>query len=194
MNEFSFVTGMTREIREGLALWNEKAREYVETYYQRNEESARGTRFYRGVVKTRTITNNLSEIEEEKIIRSVFDDQNLLASIAVIQDTSIFVEEELVDCIEIESIVNSPWNLIKYPVPEKRKGAGTAIVEGIIKENRGKGLSRILKLFAIPEEKIFYSDLGFTETDGSGEMILSESGAAMLLSNLDQKRESDTFD
>ena len=186
MNEFSYIVGAGREVEEGLAFWNEKAREYVDTYYEGNEESARGTRFYRGVIKTRTITNSLPEIEEEKI-RGVFDDQNLLASLALIQDTSIFVEEELVDCIEIESIVNSPWNLIKYPVPEKRKGAGTAIVEGIIKENRGKGLNRILKLFAVPEEKIFYSDLGFIETNGSGEMILSDEGASMLLNDLDQK-------
>ncbi|NJO59370.1 MAG: hypothetical protein HC836_13975 [Richelia sp. RM2_1_2] len=193
MNEFSFVTGVTREVREGLILWDEKAREYVNTYYQGVEENARDTRFYRGVIKSRTITNSLPEIEEEKI-RSVFDNQNVLASIAVIQDTSIFVEEELVDCIEIESIVNSPWNLIQYPVPEKRKGAATAIVEGIIKENGGAGLSRILKLFAVPQEKIFYSNLGFVETNGSGEMILSESGAAMLLNDLEQKRNSDTFD
>ena len=193
MNEFSYIVGVTKEVGEGLALWNEKAREYVETYYQGLEQSVRGTRFYRGVIKTRTITNSLPEIEEENI-RSVFDDQNLLASIAIIQDTSILVEEELVNCIEIESIVNSPWNLIQYLVPERRKGAGTAIVEGIIKENREKGLSRILKLFAVPEEKIFYSDLGFTETDGSGEMILGESGAALLLNDLDQKRSSSTFD
>ena len=193
MNEFSYIVGVTKEVGEGLALWNEKAREYVETYYQGLEQSVRGTRFYRGVIKTRTITNSLPEIEEENI-RSVFDDQNLLASIAIIQDTSILVEEELVNCIEIESIVNSPWNLIQYLVPERRKGAGTAIVEGIIKENREKGLSRILKLFAVPEEKIFYSDLGFTETDGSGEMILGESGAALLLNDLDLKRNLDTFD
>ncbi|NJN12178.1 MAG: hypothetical protein HC815_31150 [Richelia sp. RM1_1_1] len=193
MNEFSYVTGVTREVREGLILWDEKAREYVDTYYQGVEESARDTRFYRGVIKSRTITNSLPEIEEEKV-RSVFDDQNVLASIAVIQDTSIFVEEELVDCIEIESIVNSPWNLIQYPVSEKRKGAATAIVEGIIKENGEKGLSRILKLFAVPQEKIFYSNLGFVETNGSGEMILSESDAAMLLLDLEQKRNSDTFD
>jgi len=35
---------------------------------------------------------------------NAFDDQNLLASVPIIQETSIFVEEELVDCIEIESI------------------------------------------------------------------------------------------
>lgn len=57
-----------------------------------------------------------------------------------------------------------------------------------------QGLSRILKLFAIPEEKDFYSDLGFAETNGSGEMILSENDAAMLLLDLELKRNLDTFD
>ncbi|BAZ15033.1 hypothetical protein NIES4071_69030 [Calothrix sp. NIES-4071] len=132
--------------------------------------------------------------EKEEGLRSVLDDQNLLASVAITQETSIFLEAEFVDCIEIESLVNSPWNLIQQRVPEKRKGAATAIVEGIIKENREKGLSRILKLFALPEEKNFYSDLGFEETNGSGEMILSENKASMLLLDLDQKRNSTTFD
>ena len=192
MNEFSFVTGATREVREGLIFWAEKAREYVDTYYQGDEENAKGTRFYRGIIKTRIIVDSL--FEKEVSLRSVLDDQNLLACVTITQETSIFVEQELVDCIEIESIVNSPWNLITYPLPEKRKGAATAIVEGIIKENRQKGLSRILKLFAVPEEKNFYSDLGFIETNGSGEMILSENDAAMLLLDLDQKRNSTTFD
>ena len=99
MNEFSYVTGVTREVRDGLLLWDEKAREYVDTYYQGRSESARGTRFYRGIIKTRAIVDSLFEKEEG--LRSVFDDQNLLASVAVIQETSIFVEEELVDCITL---------------------------------------------------------------------------------------------
>lgn len=192
MNEFSYISGITREVREGLILWAEKAKEYTDTYYQGDEENAKGTKFYRGIIKTRTIVDSLFEKEEG--LRSVFDDRNLLACVSIIQETSIFYEEGLVDCIEIESIANSPWNLIKYPVPEKRKGAATAIVEGIIKENREKGLSQILKLFAVPEEKDFYSDLGFEETNGSGEMILSENDATILLLDLDQKRNSDTFD
>lgn len=192
MNEFSYVVGVTRQVREGLIFWAEKAREYVDTYYQGDEQNARGTRFYRGIIKTRVIVDSLFEKEEG--VRSVFDDQNLLASVAITQETSIFLEADLVDCIEIESLVNSPWNLIQHEVPEKRKGAATAIVEGIIRENREKGLGQILKLFALPEEKDFYRDLGFEETDGSGEMILSDNNASMLLQDLDQKRNSSTFD
>jgi hypothetical protein len=192
MNEFSYVIGVTRQVRDGLIFWAEKSKEYVDTYYQGDEQNARETRFYRGIIKTRIIIDSLFEKEEG--LRSVFDDQNLLAGVGIIEETSIFLDDQLVDCIEIESIVNSPWNLIDHLVPEKRKGAATAIIEGIIKENRDKRLSRILKLFAVPEEKNFYSDLGFEETNGSGEMILSESKASMLLLDLDQKINSTAFD
>ncbi len=192
MNQFTYVIGTTRQVREGLIFWAEKAKEYVDTYYQGDEQNARGTRFHRGIIKTRIILDSLSEKEEG--LRSVFDNQNLLASTCIIEETSIFLEDELVDCIEIESIVNSPWNLIDHLVPEKRKGAATAIIEGIIKENRDKRLSRILKLFAVPEERNFYSNLGFEETNGSGEMILNENQASMLLLDLDEKRNSTAFD
>ncbi len=192
MNEFSYVIGVTRQVREGLIFWDEKVKEYVDTYYQGDEQNARETRFYRGITKARIIIDSLFEKEES--FRSVFDNQNLLASVGIIEETSIFLEDELVDCIEIESIVNSPWNLIDHLVPEKRKGAATAIIEGIIKENRDKRLSPILKLFAVPGEKNFYTDLGFEETNGSGEMILSENQASMLLLALDQKRNSTAFD
>jgi hypothetical protein len=192
MNEFSYVIGATSQVRNGLIFWDEKIKQYVDNYYQGDEQNAKGTRFYRGIVKTRIIIDSLFEKEEG--LRSVFDDHNLLASAYIIEQNSIFLEGELVDCIEIESIVNSPWNLINHLVPEKRKGEATAIIEGIIIENRDKGLSRILKLFAVPEEKNFYSDLGFDETNGSGEMILSENQASMFLLALDQKRNSTAFD
>ncbi|MEO1186678.1 MAG: GNAT family N-acetyltransferase, partial [Cyanobacteria bacterium J06636_27] len=189
----SLVIPVTREIRDGLLFWDEKAREYVDTYYQGNEESAKGTRFYRGFIKTRTIINSLIEIEQEKV-RSVFDNQNLLASLALIQDTSIFVEEELVDCIEIESLTNSPFNTIDFPVPEKRKGAATSLVEGIIRESREEGLPNILKLIPVPNAIEFYQRIGFEETDISGDMILEYNAASMFLLDLEQKRNSASFD
>ncbi len=194
MNEFSFVTGVTREVREGLILWAEKAKEYTDTYYQGDEENARGTRFYQGVLKYRQILNSLFDFDKEENLRSVFDDQNLLACVAIIQETSIFLEEELTDCIEIESLTNSPFNTIDYPVPEKRKGAATSLIEGIIKESQLLELSNIFKLMTIPGAKRFYQRIGFIETNGSGEMILDSNAAAMFLLDLEQKRNSDTFD
>ena len=89
-------------------------------------------------------------LEKEDYFRGVVDDQGLLAAICLIQETSFLLSEELTDCLEIENLTNSPFNTIDYPVPEKRKGAATSLVEGIIQESREKGLPNILKLIPVP--------------------------------------------
>ena len=192
MNEFRYIIGATREVRQGLVIWADKIREYVDSYYGGNEENARGTEFYRGILKTRVIIDNL--LEKEDGFRSVFDDQNLLASVCIIQDTSIFINEELVNCLEIESLTNSPWNTLEFLQLERRKGAATSLVEGIIRESRASGLSDIFKLMTIPDAKIFYQKIGFEETNGSGEMILNSNAASMFLLDIEQKRNSTAFD
>lgn len=192
MNEFRYIIGATREVRQGLVIWADKIREYIDSYYGGNEENARGTEFYRAILKTRVIIDSL--LEKEDGFRSVFDDQNLLASICIIQDTSIFIDDELVDCLEIESLTNSPWNTIESLQLERRKGAATSLVEGIIRESRASGLSDIFKLMTIPDAKIFYQKIGFEETNGSGEMILNSNAASMFLLDIEQKRNSKAFD
>ena len=192
MNEFRYIIGATREVRQGLVIWADKIREYVDSYYGGNEENARGTEFYRGIFKTRVIIDNL--LEKEDGFRSVFDDQNLLASVCIIQDTSIFIDDDQVDCLEIESLTNSPWNIIEFLQLERRKGAATSLVEGIIRESRVSGLSDIFKLMTIPDAKRFYQKIGFGETNGSGEMILNSNAASMFLLDIEQKRNSTAFD
>lgn len=192
MNEFRYIIGATREVRQGLVIWADKIREYVDSYYGGNEENARGTEFYRAILKTRVIIDSL--LEKEDGFRSVFDDQNLLAAVCIIQDTSIFIDDELADCLEIESLTNSPWNTIEFLQLERRKGAATSLVEGIIRESRASGLSDIFKLMTIPDAKIFYQKIGFEETNGSGEMILNSNAASMFLLDIEQKRNSTAFD
>lgn len=192
MNEFRYIIGATREVRQGLVIWADKIREYVDSYYGGNEENARGTEFYRGILKTRVIIDNL--LEKEDGFRSVFDDQNLLASVCIIQDTSTLIDEELVNCLEIESLTNSPCNTLEFLQLERRKGAATSLVEGIIRESRASGLSDIFKLMTIPDAKIFYQKIGFEETNGSGEMILNSNAASMFLLDIEQKRNSTAFD
>ncbi len=122
MNEFSYIVGATREVRQGLIFWARKAKEYTYTFYDGDEENAKGTKFYQSILKTREIADSL--LEKEDSLRSVMDNQNLLASICIIRETSILIEEELVDCIEIESIANSPWNTIRVPAAtEKKRGS-----------------------------------------------------------------------
>ena len=77
---------------------------------------------------------------------------------------------------------------------EKRKGAETSLIEGIVRENQGLPLNGIVKLMAVPSARQFYQEIGFIETDGSGEMILTTNAASMFLLNQEQNRESITFD
>lgn len=192
MNEFRYIVGVTREVQQGLDIWNNKIQEYINIYYEGNRENARNTDFYRCISKTREITNNLLEKEDD--FRGVIDDQGLLAAICIIQETSILIDEELIDCLEIESLTNSPWNTIEYLQLEKRKGAATSLVEGIIVESRKEGLPNIIKLIPVPEAVEFYQGIGFIETDISGDMILTYNAASMFLLDLEQKRNSASFD
>lgn len=103
-----------------------KNRDYIELYYDGNRANARDTDFYRCISKTTEITNNL--LEKEDSFRGVVDDRGLLAAICLIQETSILLDEELTDCLEIESLTNSPWNIIEYQQPEKRKGVSNCFL------------------------------------------------------------------
>lgn len=192
MNEFTYIVGIDEAVQAGLSLWDVKIQEYIELYYDGNRENARDTDFYRCISKTTEITNNL--LEKEDSFRGVVDDQGLLAAICLIQETSILVDEELTDCLEIESLTNSPFNTIDYPVPEKRKGAATSLVEGIIRESREEGLPNILKLIPVPNAIEFYQGIGFEETDISGDMILEYNAASMFLLDQELKRNSASFD
>lgn len=87
MNEFKYIAGVNEEIQQGLAFWLVKAREYTNTYYQGNRENAKGTRFYRCMSKTDKFFEEI--IDKSEFIRGVIDDQNLLACLCFIQETTI---------------------------------------------------------------------------------------------------------
>lgn len=194
MNEFRYIIGATStfEIQEGLTIWSSKIREYVNLYYQGDEENALGTDFFRCLSKTREITSRL--FSEEEYFRGVIDDQNLLAAVCTIQETFIFIDGERLECLEIESLTNSPWNTIDYPQVEKRKGAATSLIEGIVRESQASAFSGIFKLMTIPSAREFYQDIGFIDTDGSGEMILTANAVSMFLLTQEQNRELKPFD
>ncbi len=192
MNDFKYIVGATVEVKQGLAIWADKIIEYIHTYYQGDKKNASGTKFYRCISKLEEISNNI--FEKEDFIRSVVDDQNLLASICIIQRSQIVLENNFTYCVEIESLTNSPWNTIKYLQVEKRKGSATSLIEGIIRETRKQRLSDIIKLFAVPDEKKFYQNIGFEETNGSGEMVLTSNAASMFLLDQEQRRNSINFD
>lgn len=186
MNEFSFVVGATIEVQQGFLLWDRKIREYLNTYYQGNRENAKNTIFYICISKTEEISSNL--IERQDDFRSVFDDASLLAASCIIQTANIEIEGRFYPGIEIESFTNSPWNTISYSQPERRKGSAASLVEELIRECLANGFNGILKAFAIPSARQFYRDIGFIETNGSGEMILTEYAASEFLQRQEELR------
>lgn len=192
MNEFRYIVGATIQIKAGFAIWISKIEEYLNLYYQGEERNALGTEFFKCISKTREIENNLFERDDD--FRCVIDDLNLLAAVCLIQETTIFVDGERLDCLEIESLTNSPWNTIDYPQVEKRKGAATSLIEGIVRESQASAFSGIVKLMTIPSAREFYQEIGFIDTDGSGEMILTANAASMFLLTQEQNRESKPFD
>ena len=192
MNDFRYIIGATRELQQGLIIWRRQIKQYVNIYYQGNEENAKNTDFYRCISKVRELDNNLLEREED--FRGVIDDQGLLATACIVRQDEVEIDGESFPCLEVTSLTNSPWNAITYLQPEKRKGAATSLIEEVVRESQRRGFGGIVKLMAIQAAKEFYLKLEFSETNGSGEMILTSNTASMFLLDQNQKRESTTFD
>lgn len=186
MNEFSFVVGATIEVQQGFLLWDRKIREYLNTYYQGNRENAKNTIFYICISKAEELSRNL--IQRQDDFRSVFDNASLLAASCIIETANIEIEGRFYPGIEIESFTNSPWNTILYSQPETRKGSATSLVEELVRESLENGLSGILKAFTIPSARQFYRDIGFIETNGSGEMVLTDYAASEFLQRQEELR------
>ncbi|MBD2778959.1 hypothetical protein [Iningainema tapete] len=191
MNEFRYIVGATKELQQGLIMWQRKIKDYVNIYYQGNEENARNTTFYNCISKVRELDNDLLERGED--FRGVIDDQGLLAAACIIQETEVEIDGQSLSCLEIEKLTNSPWNTITYPQPEKKKGAATSLIEGIVRESQNLDFGGIVKVIAIQAAKKFYQEIEFIETNGSGEMILTSNAASMFILDQEQKRKS-TFD
>jgi hypothetical protein len=180
MNEFRYIVGATREVQQNLILWQRKIRDYLDNYYQGNEENARQTLFYGCISKTRILSNNL--LERASDFRCVMDSQGLLACASIVQETDIYTDiGEVFPGLEIEALSNSPWNTLDYTQPEKRKGAATSLVEELVKESQSQGFGGILKAITVPSVREFYEKIGFIEDNGTGWMTLTSDAAQEFL-------------
>jgi hypothetical protein len=91
--------------------------------------------------------------------------------------------------LAIESLTNAPWNTIPYPQPEATKGCATSLIEELVRESQRLQFNGIVKAITIPSARPFYRKIGFIETDGSGEMILTCDAAQEFLIRQQQLRE-----
>ncbi len=68
------------------------------------------------------------------------------------------------------------------------------MIEEIVKESQSKQFGGVVKLFAIPRAKYRYNEIGFIETDGSGEMLLTRELAERFLTSQVYRRSTQLFD
>lgn len=197
MNIFTYVVGQSVDFALSLDEWAFKAEKYVYRYFNGNRENVRNTRFGDCISKIQFLSQLLKDLEQGFTIdnfRGVIDEQGILQAIAAIKDVSLYNEGEIVPAIALESICNAPWNVIDQAQIETRRGAATSLIEEIVKESKSKQFGGVVKLFTIPRAKSSYIKIGFVDTDGSGEMLLTENVADKFLNRQQQRRNSQRFD
>lgn len=188
------MVGISTSLESGLRLWEDKCQEYLYSYFRGDRENTRKTTFWDCISKVQTLNDALEEIENINNFRGVEDSQGLLQAAAIIQIQPIDISGQMLTGLAIESLTNAPWNVIEPDQPETRKGSATSLIEELVKESRNRGFSGIVKAITIPRAKPFYRKIGFVETNGSGEMVLTPEAAAVFLIDQQLRRQSQPFD
>ena len=188
------MVGVSTSFELGLRLWEDKCQEYLDSYFKGDRENTRNTNFWNCISKVETLNDALESRENFNNFRGVEDSQGLLQAAAIIQIQPIDIEGQRLTGLAIESLTNAPWNIIEHDQPETRKGSATSLIEELVKESRNRGFSGIVKAITIPRAKPFYRKIGFVETNGSGEMVLTPEAAAVFLIDQQLRRQSQPFD
>ncbi|KAF3888214.1 MULTISPECIES: GNAT family N-acetyltransferase [Nostocales] len=194
MNIFNYIIGTSTDFRIQLIRWNNKCREYINTFYSGDIHRIFGTRFGDCVAKVEALAFSGANSSS---YRGVTDNSGILQAAAIISIEQIEIEAELKQGIIIESLTNAPWNVIEQPGQDiiyKRKGAATSLIEGIIGESQSSGFGGIVKVLTIERAKEFYQNIGFRETDYSRELIVTEYIANTVLSEIKQRRQLQPLD
>lgn len=192
MNPFSYIIGSTTEVQQGLNIWIIKIEEYLNLYYKGDKENAKNTTFFNCISKVEVLEEAL--ISRRDDFRSVKDAEGILQSACIIEVTRIDIDDQSYTGLGIESLTNAPWNNIANPQPETKKGAATSLLEELVHESQRLQFNGIIKAITIPTAREFYREIGFVDTDGSGEMLLTPNAAAMFLIDQQQRRLSRPFD
>ncbi len=174
VNEFDFVKGADAEVRQDIANWEDKADDYIEEFFNNQMERVYGTQFGDNLALIAEIAENATTAPET--FRGVRDQVGRLQAGAIVHKDY--------DYLEVDFIATAPWNILLHQ-RESLKGAGTTLMEELVKESTDLGFGGRLKLYAIPRAKRFYTDIGFVETD-EGDWELNPEAAQRFLE--EQKR------
>ncbi len=108
---------------------------------------------------------------EPDIFRGVRDLQNRLQAGAIL--------EEDIDFLFLDAIASAPWNVLGNQ-PETIKGAGTTLMEELVKESKNLGFEGRVRLYPLQRSQQFYTDIGFVETS-EGDWELTPEAAERFL-------------
>ena len=123
MQEFNVVKSADAQVQHDIANWENKADDYVNEFFDREIERIYGTRFGENLAIISDIAENATV--EPKTFRGVRDLAGRLQAAAIVHQRSNYLEVDL--------IATAPWNIWQNQ-PQSIKGAGTALMEELVKE------------------------------------------------------------
>lgn len=176
MNEFDFVKGADAEVRQDMANWEDIADDYVEEFFNNETERVYGTQFGDNLALIAEIAENATTAPET--FRGVRDKEGRLQAVAIVHKDC--------DYLEVDFMATAPWNILLHQ-PESIKGAGTTLMEELVKESSDLGFGGRLKLYAIPRARSFYEKIGLNET-GEGDWELSFEAAERFIERQKRRR------
>jgi hypothetical protein len=169
MNEFYLVQGASAEVLQDIDGWNNRVRDYLRDFFDGDIERVRGTRFGDNIAKITYMTERA--VMEPNTFRGVRDVHSRLQAGAIV--------EEEIDFLFLDALASAPWNVLGNQ-PETIKGAGTTLMEELVKESKALGNEGRIRLYPLQRSLQFYTDIGFVET-GSGDWELTEEAASRFL-------------
>lgn len=178
MNEFNFVKSADAEARRDLVHWENKANSYVEEIFENDIERVYGTQFGDNLAIIADLAENATVAPET--FRGVRDRVGRLQAAAIVHQVSNY--------LEIDFIATAPWNIVQNQ-PESVRGAGTALMEELVKESSDSGFGGRLKLYTIPRARQFYEKIGLEATSEGDWELTPRAAEEFLLQRERDKRE-----
>lgn len=176
VNEFDVIKRADASVLRDLANWGDKADEYLRDFFNDEIERVQGTEFGDSIAKLVDLREKA--LTEPNTFRGVRDKQGRLQAGAIV--------EPEIDYLSVDNFTSAPWNVLRNQ-PESLKGAGTLLMEELVKESIDLDFEGRLKLYPIPRAVPFYQRVGFVESEeGTGELELTPLAAKAFLEQ--QKR------
>ncbi|RUT11228.1 hypothetical protein DSM107010_34970 [Chroococcidiopsis cubana SAG 39.79] len=156
-------------VQQDISNWKQKADDYIKEFFDNQTERTKGTKFGEFLDILEEMTKQIAAHPE--CFRGLRDRKGRLQAAAIVHDPRDYYDEtesdyeiDLESCnLELEFLATAPWNILQNQ-PESVKGAGTALMETLIKESIDLGFEGRLEAYTIPGSLPFYQKIGFDKS------------------------------